>query len=112
MQVFLPACPSRRIILRRVRELAGESDGVEGTRGDGVLDLVDGTIKVTIAVDQNVLRILLSALVIGVGVEGSDVFVGESEGPVARFTGLGLHLFEHERKGTLNVVGLPGDGDT
>jgi len=106
------ASRSRRIVLGRVLEFASESDGVAETRGDGVLDLGDGTSETTITTDQDVLRVGLVELVIGGGDSGSDVFVGESEDPVAGFAGLGLHLFEQEREGTLSVVGLPGDGDT
>ena len=57
------------------------------------------------------LRVGLVEHVVGGGVKGGYVFIGESEDRVARLT---LIVFTSSNKNvrTLSVVGLPGDGDT
>ena len=56
------------------------------------------------------LRVGPVQLVIGGGVDGGDVFVGEGEDPLAGVAAARLHLLKQERDGALHVVGLPGDG--
>ena len=86
------------------------ADDVAEPRGDGVLDLGDGTSETAITTDEDVLRIGPVELVIG-GVDGGDVFVGEGEDTLAGVAAARLHLLEQNREGVLRVVGLPGDGD-
>jgi hypothetical protein len=80
-------------------------------RGDGVLDIGDGTSETAITTNEDVLRVGPVELIIGGGVDGGDVFVGEGEDPLAGVAAARLHLLEQEREGALRVVGLPGDGD-
>jgi hypothetical protein len=87
------------------------ADDVAEPRGDGVLDLGDGTSETAITTNEDVLRVGPVELVIGGGVDGGDVFVGEGEDPLAGAAAARLHLLEQDREGTLRVVGLPGDGD-
>ena len=111
LQSVLPASQCRRILLGRVREFFCKSDDVTESSGDGGLDLGDGTSETTITANENVLRVGLVELVVGGGVEGSNMFISEAKDPVARLATARLHLLEQEREGALRVVGLPGDGD-
>ena len=88
------------------------ADDVAEPRGDGILDLGDGTSETAITTDEDVLRVGPLELVIGGGVDGGDVFVGEGEDTLAGVTTARLHLLEQNRGGALRVVGLLGDGDT
>ena len=111
LQSVLPASQSRRILLGRLLEFFGKSDGVTEPGGDGGLDLGDGTSETTITANKDVLKVGLVELVVGGGVEGGNVFISEAEDPVAGLATARLHLLEQEREGALRVVGLPGDGD-
>lgn len=81
------------------------------TCGDGVLDLADGMSEMMITTNEDVLRVGIIEHVIGGGVEGRNVFVGEAEDPVAGLTAACLHLLEQECEGALHIIGLPGNGD-
>ena len=111
LQSGLRTSQSRRIPLGRVLDFSGKSDGVTEPRGDCVPDLADGTSETAITTNEDVLRVGIVEHVIGGGVEGGNVFVGEAEDPVAGLAAARLHLLEQEREGALRVIGLPGDGD-
>jgi len=95
----------------QVLNFSGKSDDVAEPRGDVVLDLGDGTSETAITTNEDVLRVGSVELVIGGGVDGGDVFVGEGEDPLAGVAAARPHLLEQEREGALRVVGLPSDGD-
>jgi len=101
----LQASQSRRIPLGRFLEISGKYEGPTEPRGDGVLDLGNGTSETAITTNKDVLRVCLVELVIGGGVEGGNVFVREAENPVAGPAAARLHLLEQEREGALRVVG-------
>jgi len=96
LQSVLPASQSRRIPLGRVLEFSGKSDGLTEPRGDGVLDLGNGTTETAITTNKDVLKVCLIELVIGGGVEGGNAFVREAGDPVAGLTAARLHLLEQE----------------
>lgn len=117
VQGVLPASQGRLVLLGRaqlrlqVLDFSGKSDNVAEPRGDSILNLGDGTSEMAITTNEDVLRVGPVKLVIGGGVDGGDVSVGEGEDPLAGVAAARLHLLEQEREGALRVVGLPGDGD-
>ena len=68
LQSVLPASQSRHILLGRVLEFSGKSDGITEPSGDGGLDLGDSTSETTITANEDVLRVGLVEFIIG-GVE-------------------------------------------
>ena len=100
VQGVLPASQGRLVLLGRAQlrlqllDFSRKSDDVAEPRGDGVLDLGDGTSETAITTNEDVLRVGPVELVIGGGVDGGDVFVGEGEDPLAGVAAARLHLLE------------------
>lgn len=92
-------------------EFSGKSDDVAEPHGDGIPDLSDSTNETAITTNEDVLRVGPIELIIGGGVNGGDVLVGEGEDLLAGVAAAHLHLLEQAREGALRVVRLPGDGD-
>ena len=96
----------------QLRQFSSKSNSIAESRVDGVFDLEDGTSEAAFTTDKNVLRVGPVEPVMGVRVDGGDVFVGEGENPVAGVAIAGLHLSGQEGESAPRIVGLSGDRDT
>ena len=81
-----------------------QPDNVTEPLRHSFLDLDDGKIETTLTTHEDVLRVGLVEFVVGGGVEGGNMFIGEGEDSGAGIAAARPHLPEQEREGALRAV--------